>query len=94
MRLADGRRALKVKVTERPEKGRANRALIALLAKRWRLPRGSLSLLSGARDRRKVLLIEGESGTLLAVLSKKIGEIENAAGDAQKGVGQPPRPGL
>ena len=79
--LADGRRALKAKVTARPEKGRANRALIALLAKRWRLRRSSISLLAGASDRHKVLLIEGESEALLATLSKKMSELDDPATD-------------
>lgn len=71
-RLDDGRRALKILVTEQPEKGRANRALIALLAKCWQLPRGAISILSGARDRRKVLLIEGESEALWAELAPRL----------------------
>jgi uncharacterized protein (TIGR00251 family) len=76
-RLGDGRRVLKVRVSEQPEKGRANRALIELLAKCWRLPRGAISLLSGGRDRRKVLLIEGESETLLADLARRLDGLEN-----------------
>jgi uncharacterized protein (TIGR00251 family) len=80
-RLADGRHALKAKVTAQPEKGRANRALIDLLAKRWRLPRSSISLLVGTADRHKVLLIEGESGALLATLSKKMSELDGPATD-------------
>jgi hypothetical protein len=41
------------------------------------LPRGAISLLSGGRDRRKVLLIEGESETLLADLARRLDGLEN-----------------
>ena len=80
VRLGDGCRALKAVVAEQPEKGRANRALIDLLAKRWRLPRRSISIISGARDRRKVLLIEGESGALLADLSRRLSLLDERNG--------------
>jgi uncharacterized protein (TIGR00251 family) len=61
---ADGRVALKVQVTAVPEDGKANAALIRLLAKRWRLPRTALSVVQGATDRRKVVLISGEADAL------------------------------
>lgn len=64
----DGPR-LKVAVTEPPEGGKANRALIKLLAKAWRLPRGALSVKAGAKDRRKALFIEGGAEDLVARLS-------------------------
>jgi uncharacterized protein YggU (UPF0235/DUF167 family) len=90
--LGDGRRALKVLVTEQPERGRANRALIELLAKRWHLPRGTISILSGARDHRKVLLIEGESDTLLAELARRLEGLEGGRGRSRKKVLDRPRP--
>ncbi len=64
----DGSVALKASVTAVPEDGKANKALIKLLAKTWRLPKTSFSLLSGATARRKTLLIEGETQALLARL--------------------------
>lgn len=62
---ADGGTVLKASVTAIPEHGKANEALIKLLAKEWRLPKSSFSILSGATDRRKVLHIAGEPGMLM-----------------------------
>jgi uncharacterized protein len=52
--------ALKVAVTAAPEAGKANDALLALLAKRLDLPRRDLTLALGAADRRKVVHIAGD----------------------------------
>ena len=54
---ADGARYLKVSVTAAPEKSRANKALIALLAKTWKIPRSSIDIERGETDRNKVLLL-------------------------------------
>jgi len=43
---ADGRTAVKVAVTTIPEGGKANAALIKLLAKAWRLPKGALKVVA------------------------------------------------
>jgi uncharacterized protein (TIGR00251 family) len=61
---ADGRVALKVQVTAVPEDGKANAALIRLLAKQWRLPRTTLDVVQGATDRRKLVRISGEGEAL------------------------------
>ncbi|MDP9231980.1 MAG: DUF167 domain-containing protein, partial [Actinomycetota bacterium] len=45
----------KVRVTAPPEDGRANDALLDLLAKRLDLPRRSLSIVSGHTSREKVV---------------------------------------
>ena len=45
--LDDGARALKVRVSAPPADGRANAALLALLATTWKLPKSSLSLAAG-----------------------------------------------
>ena len=58
--------ALQVAVTAVPEDGRANRAVIGLLAKRWRLPRSAVEVLQGATDRRKVLLVRSDDPAALA----------------------------
>ena len=49
--------ALKVRVTAVPEKGKANAALIKLLAKSLAVAAGRISVLSGSKDRQKKLLI-------------------------------------
>lgn len=61
----DGTAALAVQVTAVPEGGKANAALIKLLAKAWKLPKTAVSVASGATDRNKVLFIEGDPETLL-----------------------------
>ena len=49
----------KVRVTAPPEDGRANDALLNLLAKRLDLPRRSLSIVSGHTSREKVVRLDG-----------------------------------
>ena len=65
---ADGRTALKVAVTAPPEDGKANAALVALLGKTWKLPKSAFEIVGGATDRRKTLLLRGDSASLLAAL--------------------------
>lgn len=55
---ADGGARLKVAVTAPPEDGKANRAVIALLAKSWRVPKTRLSIATGAGARRKLLHVD------------------------------------
>jgi uncharacterized protein len=61
---ADGGVALKVAVTAAPEAGRANDALLALLARLLRVPRRDLTLARGASDRRKLVHVAGDPGAL------------------------------
>ncbi len=63
-RLDDGRVVLKVRVTEPPEGGKANAAVIKLLAKTWKVPKSSLRVIAGHGGRRKTLLIAGEASEL------------------------------
>jgi hypothetical protein len=56
---ADGGTVLKVSVTAVPEGGRANAALVGLLAKAWRVPPSSVRVASGATDRNKLLHVAG-----------------------------------
>jgi uncharacterized protein (TIGR00251 family) len=53
--------AVKISLTTSPTDGRANEALIALLAELLRVPRGRISLVSGATNRSKMLRITGKS---------------------------------
>lgn len=72
----DGGKALKVSVTAVPEDGKANDAVVKLLAKSWGVAKGTLSVVSGATDRNKVLHIAGdpaEVSRLLAEWLKKEG---------------------
>jgi uncharacterized protein (TIGR00251 family) len=49
----------KVRVTAAPEDGRANEAVLDLLAERLDLPRRSLSIVSGHAAREKVVQLDG-----------------------------------
>jgi uncharacterized protein len=53
--------AIKISLTTPPTDGRANEALIALLAELLRVPRTRISLVSGATNRSKLLRITGKS---------------------------------
>ena len=68
--MADGQRRLAVRVTAVPQKGKANQAMIKLLAKTWRLPRGDLEVVSGAKDRNKVVLLRGDGYALMRFLQR------------------------
>ena len=69
MAVADGKTALKVAVNVAPEDGKANKALIDFLAKSWKLPKSSFSLLSGQTSRLKIILITGDGPALMTRLS-------------------------
>jgi uncharacterized protein (TIGR00251 family) len=49
--------ALKLSVTAAPEKGKANRAVLSLLAETLRLPASSLEIISGQTSPDKVVLV-------------------------------------
>ena len=65
-READGTVSLKVSVTAPPEDGKANQAVIRILAKAWKLQKSSLSVAVGEKDRLKSIEIAGESGAVSA----------------------------
>ena len=50
---------LRVRVTAPPVDGRANRALVRLLAKRLGVARGDVRVIVGEKARRKVIAVEG-----------------------------------
>lgn len=61
----DGNPVLKVMVTTPPEKGKANKALIALLAKEWSIAKSQITITSGETSRNKVVKISGiKSGAI------------------------------
>lgn len=66
---ADGSHVIKVAVTAPPEGGKANAAVIRLLAKAWGLPPSRLAVANGAGDRRKVIAISGDPEDLAEVLA-------------------------
>jgi uncharacterized protein len=56
---ATGESRLVVRVAAPPAEGRANVALVKLLARRWGLAPRDLALVSGAGGRRKVVQVQG-----------------------------------
>lgn len=72
---AEGGVALKARVTAPPEGGKANAALIALLAKAWRLPKGTLRIDRGQSDRNKLLHVEGEPKVLAVRIESWLREL-------------------
>jgi uncharacterized protein len=63
-----GTYALKVYVTAVPEDGEANEAVLKLLAKSWGLPKSIFKVLSGHKDRKKVIHIQGDPQSLMKYL--------------------------
>jgi hypothetical protein len=67
-RLSDGRSVLKVRVRAIADGGEANRAVLVLLAKSLRVPKASVSLLSGTTSRLKQVAVEGDPARLTEAL--------------------------
>jgi hypothetical protein len=63
---------LKVAVTQAPEKGKANDAILKLLAKSLGVKRSQLEIVSGATSSKKVLRITGIDAESL---TRRIGEL-------------------
>ncbi|MCF1743785.1 DUF167 family protein [Paradevosia shaoguanensis] len=61
----DGSRVLRVRVKAVPDKGKANAAVIALLAKKLGLPKSAITLESGETARMKILLVSGEAASVI-----------------------------
>jgi len=72
---AHGGQALKVSVTAPARDGRANEALLQLLARAWHLPRSNLSIVAGAASRNKTVRVSGDPGQLIAKLSAEIASL-------------------
>ena len=57
---AAGQAYLQVRVTAPAEGGKANTALLKLLAKPWGVARSDVSIVGGAWDRRKIISVAGD----------------------------------
>jgi len=73
-RDADGQGRLKATVTTVPENGKANDALVKLLAKTAKWPKSAISIISGQTDRNKVLTIAGDAAQIVAQINLWTGE--------------------
>jgi len=56
---------LRATVTTVPDKGKANKAMIKLLAKKLRLPKSAIQIIAGHQSRDKTLLVAGDTPMLL-----------------------------
>lgn len=72
---AAGGQALKAAVTAPPEDGKANAALVRLLAREWGVARTRISVAAGASDRRKILHVSGDPAALMPRLESWMKEI-------------------
>src|SRR3546814_2288699 len=70
---------LKLRVTEPPEDGKANAALVRLLAKSWGLPKSTLSLVAGHTDRRKTLAVADDPAALRRALERWLAGLHQSA---------------
>jgi uncharacterized protein (TIGR00251 family) len=59
--------ALKVTVTAPPDRGKANAAVIDLIAAAFGLAPRDVALIGGAKDRRKVLRVHGDPAALIRI---------------------------
>lgn len=69
----EGKSHLKARVTSVPEKGKANKALILLVAGSLGVPKSSISLVSGDTARKKILRIDGDPEDLAKKLEAFFG---------------------
>ncbi|MDW7774192.1 MAG: DUF167 domain-containing protein [Desulfobulbaceae bacterium] len=51
--------ALKIRLTTPPVEGRANKAVIAFLAKQLHVPKSAVTIISGLKNREKQVIISG-----------------------------------
>jgi hypothetical protein len=72
---AEGRHVLKATVTAPAETGRANEALLRLLARAWRLPRRDLSIIAGSTSRNKIVRIAGDPQRLVEQVAPEIARL-------------------
>jgi uncharacterized protein (TIGR00251 family) len=64
---ADGKRHLKVRVAAPPEDGKANEALVRLLAKVLGVGRTKVRIVAGASSRMKTIEVEADPASLTAL---------------------------
>ncbi len=72
-RLSDERPVLQVRVRALPQDGKANQALIKVLAKALRVPTTSVDLESGTTGRVKTLRLGGDADVLQSALARLSG---------------------
>ena len=71
--MSDGKAVLKARVRAVPEDGKANAALVELIAKALRVPRSAVTVVAGQTSRVKTLEIAGDGAELAAALAAVCG---------------------
>lgn len=64
----DGTAVLRVRVSAVPDKGKANAAVVALLARALDVPKSAVTVVSGETSRMKTLAIVGDGAALALVM--------------------------
>ena len=72
----DGVTVLGIRVTAVPDKGRANKAVISLLAKKMGLPKSAITIEAGATARLKRLTLAGDYDTLATRLAGILSDLQ------------------
>ena len=72
VREADGKVALKVAVSAAPVDGKANAALVALLAPALGVAKSAVSIAAGASGRRKLVFVAGDAERMRLVLNETV----------------------
>jgi uncharacterized protein len=70
--LSDGKSVLKARVRAVPEDGKANIALMKLIAETFACPVSTIAIVSGATARIKTLRIKGDSQKLMLKLQESL----------------------
>lgn len=74
---SDGSMSLAVKVTAPPDKGKANKAVIEVLAKAAGVSKSSFSIVAGETDRNKTILVTGNQAAVEAWIASLMKEWED-----------------
>ncbi|GLQ12173.1 UPF0235 protein [Devosia yakushimensis] len=64
----DGSAVLRLRVKAMPDKGKANAAVVALVAKALGVPKSAVSVVSGETARLKTLAVVGDGGVLAGLV--------------------------
>jgi uncharacterized protein len=62
--------ALRIRIAAPPVEGAANRELVKLLAKTFRVPQNAVSIVSGSNSKNKIVCIENPSAAILNELNQ------------------------
>jgi uncharacterized protein YggU (UPF0235/DUF167 family) len=70
--LSDGSQVLRICVRAVPEKGKANRALLEILARAAQIAPSCARMASGTSSRRKTIILEGDAAAMIGALKAKL----------------------